>query len=61
MNNLKIITPGEQTLLEIAELAARSGVLLVERGGVTALCGKANIPPGWHVAPVTVKAAGVRQ
>lgn len=52
---LTVLTPDERTLLEIAQLAAKSGVVLVERGGITALCGRDNVPPDWHVMAVGVK------
>ena len=52
---LMVIAPDDRTLIEIAALAARSGVVLVERGGVTALCGITNIPPDWHRISVGVK------
>ncbi len=55
---LNVITPGDATLLEIAALAARSGVVLVERGGKTALCGEKAIPEGWHRLAVREKVQG---
>lgn len=54
---LTVLTPDDRTLLEISKLAKAGGVVLVERGGKTALCGKANIPPNWHVMSVGVKAS----
>ena len=58
MNNpVHIITPADQTLIEIAELAAVSNVVLVERRGRIALCSAERIPFGWHRMAVGIKAS----
>ena len=54
---LRVITPADQTLIEIAELAAVSNVVLVERRGRIALCSAERIPFGWHRMAVGIKAS----
>ena len=58
---LNIITPGDQTLIELAELAAVSNVVLVERRGCIALCSAQRIPFGWHRMSVGIKAPRATQ
>ena len=58
---LNIITPADQTLIEIAELAAVSNVVLVERRGCIALCSAQRIPFGWHRMSVGIKAPKATQ
>jgi hypothetical protein len=41
--------PDDATMLEVAQLAADAGVVMVERAGRTCFCGRANIPEGWHI------------
>lgn len=55
---VQLLPLDDSTMAEIVANAAKAGVAVVESGGQIAVCGIANIPPGWHrVGSVTKGAA----
>lgn len=55
MSVIDILPTSDITLLEVAELAAASNVVLIERAGRIALCGAQHVPEGWHRCAVAQK------
>lgn len=54
---VQVIDVDDATFLEVVQLAAQSGVAVIERGGRCAFCNAAHIPAGWHRVGASVKGA----
>lgn len=54
---VRLINDDAATMIEVAKLAQRGGVAVVEQDGRFALCDRNQVPEGWHRIAINLKAA----